>query len=289
VRQHRPLDGIREVFVLLRAYMDDSGTHDGSDYCLIAGYWDSINEWGRFERAWNSVLADFGVLEFHGKTFWPRPNGKRLGEFKDWNDEHHHQFIDSLLTVIQTHKIYPFGFGVLTKEWAKVPIHLQRVYSGYHYAAAINDKRLKAIYLAVSSLFVHLSRYCRRGKSMHFFMDRDRRIASQVLECFSKLQSEARKDDIEQYSQMGSITFADSHESGPLQAADLLAYELQRYYKKWRGGEGDSKMRIEGIRAMTRMKTIQDFMLYDETRMANLNEVLEAAAVIDEKRRKSRV
>jgi hypothetical protein len=48
-------------------------------------------------------------------------------------------------------------------------------------------------------------------------------------------------------------------------------------------------MRIEGIRAMTRMKTIQDFMLYDETRMANLNEVLEAAAVIDEKRRKSRV
>lgn len=219
-----------------------------------------------------------------------RPSGReRLGEFKNWDDERHHEFIDRLLTVIQGHKVYPFGFGVLSKEWEKVPVHLQRVYSGYRYSEAPKDKKLKAMYLAVNSLFVHLTLYCRRNKSMHFFMDRDQQSASRILECFSKLQSEARKNDIWQYSQMGSITFADSRESAPLQAADLLAYELQRYYRKWRGGEGDSKMRIEGMRAMARMKTIQDFMLYDETRMANLNKVLEAAAVIDEERRKSTV
>jgi len=75
---------------------------------------------------------------------------------------------------------------------------------------------------------------------------------------------------------MGNLAFAESHEAAPLQAADLLAYELHRYHKKWRSGAGDSNMRMEGYRAMARMKTIQDFWLFDKTRMTNLHRAMEA-------------
>lgn len=277
VRQHRPLGLPKEFFIVLRAYMDDSGTHDGSDYCLIAGYWGSINEWQRFEKAWNAVLTEFGVAEFHAKTFWPRLNGQRVGEFRGWSDKRHATFIDRLLTVIQEHKVYPFAFGVLASDWQQAPIHLRRVYAGFKHTTTEKDKHLRAIYLAVQCAFVRIARYCRRDKVMHFFIDQDRKISGHVLECFTKLQSESKAEHDELWTHLGSLTFAQSNDSAPLQAADLLAYEIHRYYKKWRGGIGDVHMRKEGLRAMTRVKTRDDFWLFDKTRMANLTNTLEAA------------
>ncbi len=57
---------------MLTAYIDDSGTHNGSHNAVMAGYWAGVNQWKRFEQVWNSVLRSESVPYFHAKDFWFR-------------------------------------------------------------------------------------------------------------------------------------------------------------------------------------------------------------------------
>jgi hypothetical protein len=54
--------------MLMRAYFDESGTHDASRIVAIAGYVATQEVWAAVEAAWRDVLAEwapFGVQVFH--------------------------------------------------------------------------------------------------------------------------------------------------------------------------------------------------------------------------------
>ena len=74
---------------------------------------------------------------------------------------------------------------------------------------------------------------------------------------------------------LGDLVFADSREAVPLQAADLLAYEGQRYKRK-SNGDPDAPIRTEYMRALRRFKSQDDFWLFDEPRLRNLENKLDA-------------
>jgi hypothetical protein len=238
----------------------------------VAGYWGGKNEWRRFERAWNAVLDSEGIDEFHAKVFWPRINGRRLGEYKDWSDDRHRSFIDRLLAVIQNHKIVPFGCGVDIAEWNRQPAEYRKMYSGFTRNAVVKDDALKAVYMSFQMAVTKCVCYCRDGVKMHFFFDRDPQVMGRVSKCYGILSSGVRdsngmKDPI--LKGMGGLTFSDSKDSAPIQAADLLAYELYRYSKK-RG-----QPRVEMYRAMARFKAMSDFWLFDAVRFRALRKIME--------------
>jgi len=265
---------VRKNCIVLRAYIDDSGSHDGAPHCLLAGYWGGTNEWRRFERAWNAAIRDEGVTEFHAKTFWPRIHGKRLGEFKDWTDERHRRFIERLLAIIASHKIFPFGFGVLGSDWDKQTEEYRRVFCALDHSDCPNDELLKSIYMSFNMCVLRISRYCHPGKIMNFYLDDDPKTSGRMAASFLRIKSQMKGDGS---CQIGSLNFSDSKDAAPLQAADLLAYELYRWRKR-KDERNDETLRPEMMAALARFRTKDDFWLFDAPRFASLIKYVEATA-----------
>jgi hypothetical protein len=260
-----------KVFAMLHAYMDDSGTHPDSHNCVVAGYWASANEWRRFERDWNAVLQREGLKEFKANEFWPRPNGMRIGPYRDWTNARHAKLIDDLLLVIRRWKVIPFGCGVIGAEWNAQPAEFKAVYS-----RAGCERHAKSMLLPFQRNIYRTASYCHKGISMHFTFDESTQshVKAAITQCYSELKRSAVGDPLRDC--LGDIAFADSDRAAPLQAADLLAYEMHRYAKRTPGIEN---MRFEYKRALVRMKTNEDFWLFDKARFRNLNALMVETAI----------
>ncbi len=256
---------------MLQAYMDDSGTHDGSHNCVIAGYWGSVKEWVRLEKQWKSVLQSEAIEEFKGNEFWPRPEGKRVGPYKTWTDARHRDFIDRLLKIIEDTRVYPFAAGFVRTEWDNLDPFLKRVFAGLEYDA--KDSDIKSAVFPFTWCVGHIADYCKPDNLMHFVVDDDPRMARFAAQVYATLKRETIRDKGKLGCVLGELTFADSRIAVPLQAADLLAYEAHRYAKKAQG-DNTSPMRDEYRRALAHFRTREDFHLFDHPRLQNLQRTL---------------
>ncbi|HEX5282649.1 MAG TPA: hypothetical protein VFW30_00900 [Bryocella sp.] len=199
-----------KVFAVLVAYLDDSGTHDGSPNSVFGGYWGSMNEWRRFERAWKPILAGERIQEFHAKQFWPRIPGKgRIGPYRDWSDERHATFIDRLLRVIESTKITPFACGVHPNQWEALSNEQKALYS-------CNEESRLQYPLAISlyRLIMKNASYAHSHKVMHFVMDINRTKPSvqlAMLSVMSQIKETLRKNNDPLADRIGGLTFEESH------------------------------------------------------------------------------
>ena len=266
------LPSSEKVFAMLVAYLDASGTHEGSHNSVIAGYWGSVNEWRRFSRSWKAVLDSEGISEFHAKDFWPRFGGRRLAPYTDWTDERHACFIDRLLKVIETTKITPFACGVSPLEWNALSKATLEIVSSTEV-----ERHQQALRLPLHRIIYRVTSYCLPHKAMHFVLDRDKPVTqAALLSLFDGVKDDllAQKDDL--YPRLGELTFADSKDALPLQAADLLAYEAHRYAKK-ADGDQHYPVRSEFGRALRRFRSVEDFWFFDQVRMTHLKRLLDHA------------
>jgi hypothetical protein len=51
--------------VIIRVCGDESGTHDGSDIMMLAGYVATVGQWNPFDIGWNRALKRVGLPYFH--------------------------------------------------------------------------------------------------------------------------------------------------------------------------------------------------------------------------------
>jgi len=248
--------------------MDDSGTHEGSHNCVVAGYWAGVNEWRRFERAWKAVLDREGLREFKANEFWPRPGGRRIGPYRDWSDERHRALIIDLLKIIYRSRIVPFGCGVLGAEWEMQPVAFRELAT-----IANSPAQVKPLLLPFQRNIYRAASYCYPGMTMSFTFDRNghSQIQSGILRCYSAVKDGAIRDGDRLAKCLGDIGFADSIEAIPLQSADLLAYEMHRYAK--REVRNLENMREEYRIALCHMKSIEDFWLFDGRRFERFREL----------------
>lgn len=260
---------------MLQCYMDDSGSHDGAQNCLLGGYWGSDRVWREFEWEWKRVLKSEGIEEFHANKFWPRITGERLEPYKGWDDKRHHSFIDRLLSVIEGSRITPFVCGVLDPEWEKVPLIYKRAATGSSFPLATGKSGdLRPLYLAFYVAVVKAAGYCKPGMRMHFFVDNSPHLAGRMAQRYSDLKKSTEEERDPLRFALGQLTLADSKTATPLQAADLLAYEAHRYGKS-RRGDPKAPVRNEYRRALKRIKSIQDFWMFDGPRLLNMQAALD--------------
>lgn len=258
---------------MLQAYVDDSGTHDGSHNTVLAGYWGRAHQWRKFEKAWKAVLDSEGLAEFHAKEFWPRiPDVGRIGVYRDWSDERHASFIDRLLAVIESSKIYPFACGVLGEEWDRLAPEEKEAITVQEQATL-----QKPMLMAMGRIMFRVAGYCNQGRVVNFTFDEfnSEKLKTAVMTQFSEIKIIFRDDNDSIVERIGGLSFDDSKRALPLQAADLLAYEAHRYAK---AAKGDKKFpsRKEYRRALRNIIHRDDFWLFDGARFEHLKIIAEA-------------
>ena len=55
------------LFIMLLAYLDESGTHGGSPNTVMAGFAGTQEQWEGFISEWESVLQEYGRRSLHMK------------------------------------------------------------------------------------------------------------------------------------------------------------------------------------------------------------------------------
>ena len=246
---------------MLWTYLDDSGHHADSPYCIVAGYWGSANEWGKFEREWQNVLDLEGIDEFHAVELW---NARR--SFENWSDEKKRELVSRLLGIIETRKIYPVACEVNVKDWEDLsPIEKRWI------SRTENEKQHTPTHMSLMRTVLRSAQYCHRDLKMNYLFDKSQSKINSVIEnVFNDVIEDIKSIDSLLVNRIGTFSFKNSKESPPLQAADLIAYEVQKWSKQIANGtrtEQDA-YRNEFSRAFGRYKSEGDFEIYDKSNLS---------------------
>jgi hypothetical protein len=221
--------------MILRAYIDDTGTHDskgeqpGSDVAGAVGYVATQSGWRRLNLGWRAILRKYGVKAFHAVDV-----RRRRGEFRGWTDKKSEDFVNDLAQV--ANKFTSFGVGglLLVKDYAAMPDLLR-------------DETKHPFYVCLRDLFWEFIRDPLAselsGKRVDFVFDEFRQFSGETRKVFDKFKAERNQSRI-----FGSIDF--DTEGIELQAADLLAYFVRAEISRM-----TYKSHLNILDAMTRLNS----------------------------------
>lgn len=201
------------VAIELETYCDDSGTPQ-HDFC-IGGYLAPAAAWRDFERRWTNALRQANLSEFH-----MRDCEQNDGEFKDRSDRIalQERFID----LIASADVAGFAVHIDLRAFLAVQqVFKANMRQGYHKAY------LQAFVMELQFILSKASHFP-ADERISFIFDQQDEFIGRATEIYSR----ARKDRaFPGRERLGPITFADSKYVAPLQAADLLAYEIHRQHR----------------------------------------------------------
>jgi hypothetical protein len=194
----------------LTVYLDDSGTDAPNTHLVVAGFASEIDQWNRFNNEWKDVLDSFGVPFFKAKQFDGGRRGK--GVYQDWDEKRRRAFMGNLLGIIKRRTFKSFG-TLLEKNV-------------FDYLTA--NKDLKAYFRSAFAFSVfncmHSVTEWRNqyhpGTPLLFVVDAGNKNEGDLLEAGRHLK--LKQDD----RMIQDINTGDDRTLPPLQAADLLAFEL---------------------------------------------------------------
>jgi hypothetical protein len=88
------------LFVMLKAYADETGTHKGADMIALAGLIESRDYWEKFNRKWEAVLDNYDADFFHYREFRKDANTKLGDPYYGWSDEKRRNFLFRLAMLV---------------------------------------------------------------------------------------------------------------------------------------------------------------------------------------------
>lgn len=212
----------------LRAYFDESGTNPGDDAFVLAGYVSTHDKWLRFTEKWTGLVVDeWGLDFFHMADF-----ESRFGPYADWDDGTRKERLNKLLQLIAEHATVSVAFSVPNKPFRKIFGELAK-----------DDVRYLLLGARVFSECSKVDRFGRLitarprpylEERLAYVFEAGARGGGQVAKAFSKAYNipEQRRE----YRLM-SFELGGKEDFPPLQAADILAYELYKHWSRQFGNE----------------------------------------------------
>ncbi|MGB6544769.1 MAG: DUF3800 domain-containing protein [Candidatus Acidiferrales bacterium] len=245
---------------MLKVFLDDSGTDPAVG---IAGYLGGKNQWNKFERSWKKVIERNNVPEFKARNFW-----SRTGHFLGWSDERRGKFIDDLLRIIEETRIYPFAAATYRKDWDQFSIEERRFLTGAVYRNGkliVTGKPSQPKFLPFHHCIIGPLFYCNPGQVTYYHFDSDKNSDGLMTKLYFYMRNKALPGY--EREKMGSqMAFVDSVDCAPVQAADLLAWEVNRYATERLENPG-ARGRQSYRRAIKKLRSKEDFELYDKRKL----------------------
>jgi hypothetical protein len=210
--------------VMIRIYMDESGTHDGSPVVTVGAYFGRPKDWARFTKRWTHALGDL--------PYYHAADAQALrGPFEGWTETQRNELVIRLLKILHDS---PFGgqaaginmrdydAGLAGKE------HLKKMF-GTSYGASFQW---------VVSLILNAVEHHGTNEALAFFHE-ENDFKKEAEEAFAWVKRNRRR-----HTGPMTLVFAEKAFLVPLQAADILAYEAN---KKLRNPEGKSRRSLEAL------------------------------------------
>ena len=197
---------VDSLMAMMTAYIDESGIHAGSPAVVIAGYISTVEKWECFQRAWSAELKNAGVGYLHMNEFC-----HSRGEFAGWSKESKDVLIKTLIQIVKDHVLFGVGCVLISKNASNV----------------FNESQIKQLgdpttFFAVLRA-LELSGEQPNGQGLSFVFDEKQDGVSLCMAAYKNAKQ------ISNYGNtLNAISFADDKVITPLQAADLLAYEVHK-------------------------------------------------------------
>ena len=196
----------------LTSYLDESGTHAGSDTIVVAGFLSTPRRWELFELAWRQILNKHGIAFFHMTDF-----AASREQFEGWDESKRRDCLGGLLEVINHHVIGSVGIVINMSDYHALVSPEAAKYAGGPYGfAASSCMMLFSRVMEATGVLGKIAYVFESGAEGH----------GQVAEAFNNTLSNPSNRE---YFHLLSIKFEPKQDFVPLQAADILAYELYQH------------------------------------------------------------
>ena len=223
------------------AYGDETGTHDGSKYCAVLGYIASPRQWKSFRRDWREALGK-KIPEFHAKDFFQRASWQSSDSpYHGWSGRKAEAFLDKLLRTINRYDIRPIGFAYEVEPFMALSLEKRKRLTG-----AVRHNRIRRhgdqvevgsrlissgaptqlYFLGFSYLITEAIKAAPPGAKVSFVFDRRKQSEARAADMFEEIIRFSDSPALQ--GRLGLLSYGDSADYEPLQAADHYNYMINR-------------------------------------------------------------
>lgn len=202
----------------LQAFLDDSGSTKGPTF-VLAGFIASHEQWERFADAWAETLAEPPTVRFYKNS----QAMSQKDEFDGWSYVDIQKKISDLISVIIPYVTHRVSVSINHEEFSK--------FLRVNDVAPLSDPYYLLFMAMIGMVIIGLDR---EGETapISFVFDEQGHIGFKALEMVRVIKQNAHLHFTSSQSKLlvGLPTFADDKRMMPLQAADLYAGNVRRFY-----------------------------------------------------------
>ena len=208
------------LVAVLTVYLDESyNQHTAKDpndpLMYTVGCWlSSVNDWNKFEKEWNAALRSAGIEWFHMSEF-----ESRLGDYEDWGDLKRVGVLKRLHRVVKTNTMYGLANSVNCAEFDEIinTPELKRQYGKTYYSFNVRMIMLTMAHFALLNNHP--------GPINYVFAE----LKGQGNELDRIFRERLKDREAKNHFRLSSMwTKGLMRDVGPLQAADIVAYETNK-------------------------------------------------------------
>jgi len=208
----------------LEVYFDDSGTDGTTPVAVAACYISSKAQWDQFVRNWGEVCKDEGFKVFHMTEFMAKKDAGHK-PYCDWDTTKKDRVYRKLASIINTRIKRGFAVAIPKAPFDQHVIpEFKDEYAADHYTWAIRNA------LCFISNWRQAGRF---NTAMQYVFHHGSLSQPRISEIW---KSESKKDSGIAQLRFGmvptGIMFQDEELFQPLQAADILAWQVQNHMRR---------------------------------------------------------
>lgn len=197
------------LLAVLTAYIDESGTHDGSPIFALAGCVSDSKGWEAFDRRWRKFLAHYELETFHMNKF-----ENRIRPYDNWTDRQRRKALARALDITSQTVLFCFGSALVRKDFNALSDGDKALLGNEYLICANHCAQIIANWQKKTGRDEFVAHVYDTTTGAHMM----REVAANTL----------NNDMLRKKFQLLSITFSRAREFAALQAADLVAYEVAK-------------------------------------------------------------
>jgi hypothetical protein len=197
--------------VLLKTFMDETGTHEDAELVAVAGYISRPKTWREWTKDWNRAKRPI-------KVFHATDCANFRGEFEGWDKDRRDDFVSKLLPVIPAHELAGIVIGIRLD-------HLEDALKPHPELLEMFGTPYTACFQWAVSIIMEIATERGRGERMAFIHEVND-YKGEAIRAFEYVKQFLNPRSIPM-----TIAFGTKADYPPLQAADVLAYEGGKFVK----------------------------------------------------------